>query len=82
VSSIEVILSGLGEAAADGLGEGSRVGKGSGEGDSDGSSDATAESDAVIVVTFVSGADPVELASMIVMLAPSIVNSVPPKAKT
>jgi hypothetical protein len=82
VSSIEVILSELRGAAAAGLGEGSSEGNGSGEGDSEGSSDATADPDAVIVVTFVCWSDPVELASMIVMLAPSKVNSMPPRAKT
>jgi hypothetical protein len=80
--SIEVILSGLGEATTSGKAGRDGAGVGVGRGDSEGSSDAIADSEAVIVVTFLPWSDPVELASMMVMLAPSMVNSVPPKAKT
>jgi hypothetical protein len=84
VSSIEVILSGLGLRLGLGLGLGLAEGSsdGTGEGDSEGRTGADGVAEPVIVVTFLSTSDPVELASMIVMLAPSMVNSVPPKAKT
>ncbi|GIH04463.1 hypothetical protein Rhe02_25300 [Rhizocola hellebori] len=75
VSSIEVILSGLGEAIA--LGE-----RRSGAADSLGAAEARGDSEVVIMVTVVPRSTPVELAPRIVMPAPSMVNSVPPKAKT